>query len=257
MAFPQVLSVAMYASASITGSHPINLPNPTNAGELLLALVGDSAGATAFGMSGWTLVAGNLPASSVSSAIFAKISNGAEGATKNVTLSAPWAIVAQVYRISDWWGDIAAGIAASVRVIGNSATPNPGACTPAWGAADTLWLAEHVFDTDADSVSGPTNYSTPTHAKQSTGAAALRCACGIAYRLLNAASEDPGVFTVSLPDDWDAWTIAIRPATSFAPRIDVVANASTRASTEWLAGFSTLPEPPTPASGSDLIRFIR
>lgn len=257
MAFPQVLSVATYANASITGSHPINLPNPTNVGELLLAFVGDSAGGTTFGMSGWTLVAGNLPASSVSSAIFAKVSDGAEGATKNVTLSAPWAIAAQVYRISDWWGDIAAGIAASVRAVGTSVNPNPGLCTPAWAAADTLWFAQEIFGGADNIISGPTNYSTPLNTKQPAGIAPLQCGCGSAYRSLNAASENPDVFTMSFSDAWDAWTIAIRPATSFAPRIDVVANASTRASTEWLAGFSTLPEPPTPASGSDLIRFIR
>lgn len=97
---------------------------------------------------------------------------------------------------------------------GTSSTPNPPLHTPAGGAQDYLWCAIELHDTNAGvATSGPTNYTSLT-----TAGAASAGRVGIAFRQVNAASENPGAgatetFTIGAPtsDEWIAATLSIYP----------------------------------------------
>ena len=106
---------------------------------------------------------------------------------------------------------------ASAGATGTSAIPDPDSLTPTGGAKDYLWIAVDGNTDGRRTVSAaPTNYlnlnafSTAGGASGATGATA--------ERQLNAASEDPGIFTISGSSLWEAHTIAIHPSTAPAAR---------------------------------------
>jgi len=83
-------------------------------------------------------------------------------------------------------------------------SPDPPSLTPTWGAKDTLWIAMCGNDNDAVTA-GPASYSSFTAVSESDAN------MGFAYRELNAATEDPGAFTIS-GDEWNAMTFAVEPS---------------------------------------------
>jgi hypothetical protein len=93
-----------------------------------------------------------------------------------------------------------------------STAPNPPSLTPSWGAADTLWLAVTGWSEGTITASAfPTNYTNT--GQNGTGVAGSEgVSIGWGFRELNAASEDPGTFTLGSAANWVAFTIAIRPA---------------------------------------------
>jgi hypothetical protein len=90
----------------------------------------------------------------------------------------------------------------------SSASPDPPNHTPAWGAKDTLWIAMCGADNDAIT-DYPTGYSGNTAVSEPDAN------LGVAYRELNAASENPGAFTIS-NDEWNAITFAVEPSGAVA-----------------------------------------
>jgi hypothetical protein len=92
-------------------------------------------------------------------------------------------------------------------------SPDPPSLNPAaWDVEETGWLAISGSDngnvalTDED----PANYTVV--GAQSNGASTQSTVTCMAFRLLSAASEDPGVFTLASNQPWIAATVAIRPA---------------------------------------------
>ena len=97
----------------------------------------------------------------------------------------------------------------STEVTGNSATPNPGNLTMTGGAKNYLMLFMAGM---ADPTSGgtlPTGYTI-----QVSGAplSPNHCIFMSARRYLNAASEDPPVWTKLSSEPWTAWVIAVHPS---------------------------------------------
>ena len=112
---------------------------------------------------------------------------------------------------------------------GTSAAANPGSFDPAgWGAEDTLWVAVAGSgeDTTTGSFTGvasaPTNY---TGYSDSTITADVvgGVEAAVAFRQLNAASEDVGAFSVDISNARNAaLLLAVRPAPSFDIAIDMI-----------------------------------
>jgi hypothetical protein len=87
--------------------------------------------------------------------------------------------------------------------------PDPQPLTPSWGAADNLWI-EVVGTRYATPV---TAYSAGYVDNQFTGSAGGvdGLTLTLATKAANAASDNPGLLTLSAPSRWVALTIAIRP----------------------------------------------
>lgn len=96
---------------------------------------------------------------------------------------------------------------------GASTLPNPPTLTPSWGAADTLWLVVAGASGAVTASAYPTNYTDGNDDATSSGTAA---SIASARRALNAATEDPGTFTISASTNWVAQTLAVRPAAGAA-----------------------------------------
>nr|MBP7821110.1 hypothetical protein [Candidatus Saccharibacteria bacterium] len=146
--------------------------------------------------------------------VFAKVADGTEDSTSvNFVTSATEEGSAQVYRIKagDWYGSISGvEVANSGDPGATTTTPNPPSLNPGgWGAENTLWIAYGAGSSYTAVNSYPTNYSSGAHNLSNTGTAGASASS--TWREANAASEDPGNFTMSTNSDGVAFTIAIRP----------------------------------------------
>jgi len=116
----------------------------------------------------------------------------------------------------DWAGGALVGNPPQLSTVatGSSTTPDPTTCTPTGGAKEYLWLWVGGWEGEQTSppASNPTNYSSPIGANSSTvGVVTTNVRVAAAQRNLIAASEDPGSWTISVTDDWTAYTVAIHP----------------------------------------------
>lgn len=124
-----------------------------------------------------------------------------------------------LYRIDgeDSWTPSVAGAAAT----GNTTAPDPPASgTPSWnsgGATDTTWIAPAVWRNDNTLVASggyPTDYTQHQVASADITGGAQGVGIAISGRQLNAASTDPGAYTILLARNWITTTIGIKPAVS-------------------------------------------
>lgn len=180
---------------------------PANSGldDLILVIFGNPTAATVATPSGWTSIGTQVNSTFERLTVFAKRSDGTEHGTNVdfVTSGSVSTAYAVIFEIRGWSGDItAAGIAITAGAIGTSTNPDPDSLTPSWGALDTLWIA--TCNTDAATLpSTPANY---TFGSGGGSPGELT-----AYRFLNAATENPGVFTDATSSHWVALTIAVKP----------------------------------------------
>ena len=211
--FPQVASVTETAFGTDTTNHYVNMPATVNAGDLLIVLFTNDGSATVTTPAGWTSLASTANGIEVRCSVYYKIAAGTEGGTTvNFVASAFEQAAAQVYRITDWHGTTPPEI--STAATGTSNRPNPASLDPAgWDVADTLWIA--VAGQDRGDQDGPTAYPAYYTDGISTLSAeddTSTCRTHSARRVLAAASENPGAFTIPLSEEWVAFTIAVRPA---------------------------------------------
>ena len=212
LAAPVVASVTETAFGTDTTNHHVNMPATVNAGDLLIVLFTNDGDATVTTPDGWSPLASDANGSAVRLSVYYKIAAGTEGGTTvNFATSASEQAAAQVYRITDWHGTTPPEI--SPAVTGTGISPNPASLNPAeWDVADTLWLA--VAGQDRGDQSGTTAYPAYYTDGISTLSSATTDSCRThsARRVLAAASEDPGAFTIPVTEEWVAFTIAVRPA---------------------------------------------
>ena len=212
LAAPVVASVTETAFDTATPDHDVNMPATVNAGDLLIVLFTNDGGETVTKPTGWTELASDANGAHVRLSVYYKIAAGTEGGTTvNFVTSTEEEAAAQVYRITNWHGTTPPEI--STVATGSSTAPNPSSLNPAgWDVADTLWLA--VAGQDRGDQSGttayPASYTDGTSTLSSGGTGS--CRTHSARRVLAAASEDPGAFTIPVSEQWVALTIAVRPA---------------------------------------------
>ena len=213
LAAPVVASVTETEFGTDTTDHYVGMPATVDAGDLLIVLFTNDGGATVTTPSGWTQLASTANGSAVRLSVYYKIAAGTEGGTtvNFVTSANEEEAAAQVYRITDWHGTTPPEI--STAATGTSNRPNPASLDPAgWDVADTLWIA--VAGQDRGDQSGTTAYP----AYYTDGISTLSsdttdsCRTHSARRVLAAASENPGAFTIPVSEEWVAFTIAVRPA---------------------------------------------
>jgi hypothetical protein len=210
LAAPLVTSVTETAFGTDTTDHYVNMPATVNAGDLLIALFTNDGGATVTTPSGWTQLASD-DNTAVRCSVYYKIASGDEdGTTVDFITSANEQAAAQVYRITNWHGTTPPEI--STAAPGTSTRPDPASLDPAgWDVADTLWLAVAGQDRgdQGPTIAYPAYYTDGISTLSS--ATTDSCRTLSARRVLAAASENPGAFTIPASEEWVAFTIAVRP----------------------------------------------
>lgn len=208
MAFPVVESVTPTVFGTAATSHLVAMPAVVLLGDLLVAEFVNSGDATVTTPTGWTQL--HTTANGVTARLgsYYRIAGALDGgATFDFVTSTSVRAVAHVYRVSSWHGTTPPEV--GTAATGSSTTPDPPTLTPSWGAADTLWLAVAGSAGAVTVTTYPTSY-TDGFDDNTTGANSVMV--GSARRQLNATSDDPGTYTVSVTGAWVAQTVAIRPA---------------------------------------------
>ena len=218
MAFPAIGSTATTNGVTATTAPVVNLPSGIVAGQTLIVLIRvASAGAIGW-PAGWTeLFDDASDASNDQTACAWRKADGTEGAT--ITLSSANAKFAAIaFRITGATDPTVTAPVFATLATGTSANPDPGSLTPAGGAKDYLWLAVGGWEGEQTSPPGtfPANYTLSQIGADSgvAGSIATNCRVAGAGRQLNAATENPGTYTISVSDDWTATTIAVYPGPS-------------------------------------------
>lgn len=230
--FPYVCPTCTATSletSSVT-SHDVSLPSGIVSGDLLIVKFTTSGGdgsTTITWPPGWTQFF-NVAVENgtrVRLAAAYRQADGTEGATIIVTTSRSGDSAHHAYRISGAENPAVQPPQASAGATGNSNSPDPDSLTPTGGAKDYLWLAISGHDDGNDGyiLPAPTTNYTNLLANESSGAAGV--SAGSARRELNAASQDPGAFTLDDTNThyWVAATIAVYPAPP-PPTADIDAN---------------------------------
>ncbi len=215
MAFPVVEDVTATTFGSSVTEHLVSMPATVNAGDLLLVIFSNDGDATVTDPgTGWELVTSDNNSTEIRGTIYYKIAIGDEdGTTVDFVTSAGEEAAAHVYRISNWHGTTPPEASSVTTALNND--PDPGALTPSWGSAETMWIAAFAMDwLDDTSIQGPTSYTNvledqPNNNSNSAGV-------GSARRENEVSSENPADFTTNWDEQWVAWTIGIRPVVAAA-----------------------------------------
>lgn len=212
MAFPQTAAPTESTIENVT-NHPVLMPPVVNAGDLLLVFFGSQNRAVT-PPAGWTLIStGN---NNYELNVFRKVAAGTEAGTSPVFTTDSGANSShQVYRVTSWHGTTPPE--GGTSATSSSTTPNPPSLTPSWGAEDTLWIAAFNggFNGSPSVSTYPTNYTNGVDTV--SGGGFQVSLLGTARRELNAASDDPGTFTISGAAEWVAQTVAVCPAVAIPP----------------------------------------
>jgi len=222
-ATPVVEATNTSSEAIAVSSHSVALPAGIASGDELVVLFG--ALTTTFVLpTGWTELY-NSGSASPGLFVIRRVADGGEGATLTVTTGSARKSNHASYRISE-----AAAAEISAAATGSNANPDPPSLTPSGGALNYLWLAVEGHE-DAKTISAyPANY---TDGFQSAGANENTIAS--ARRALNAASEDPGTFTISGAKAWRAVTIAVPPSPPDAPTALITTSNTGSVGLSWTA----------------------
>lgn len=203
MATPVDAARAVTNSTVAGTTHSLNLPASIAAGDILLAVVRAPGSTTIAWPAGWTEWEETFAdASDDQTSIAWRVADGTEGATITITFGTSRILVGLCYRIT---GGV--GITFSALAVGSGSQPNsPNLALTT--ARDVLWISIGGCDDSETLTSGPASYSNAT-VQGSTATGASGCTVYGASRGLNAASENPGAWTLGSTSIWAAWTVAI------------------------------------------------
>lgn len=225
MTFPTVQTADTKNGTQASNSTSWTLTYPTNlaAGDLIVAFVAADGAPDFTWPANWIAGAG-APTQPVRLGFAKKLAIGSETGTFTLTLSATEQGAWRIFRITGWEGTIgtlyASGASsgscnAGAASDGTTSNPDPPSLDPTnWATEDTLWMAACALDTSRTiSVYPLADLNTADVSGGSTGATLGICMANSAV-----SSLDPGTFTISSSDDWQAQTVAIRPAAD-VPRV--------------------------------------
>ena len=205
-AFPVVQARSI---ATVNGTAlAVTLPAGSTAGDLIVIVMQAHSTTTTWtqtaGTTGWT----ELYDANGQACYYKQI--GAGEANPSFDSSASERSGASALRITGHENPATQAPEASTGATGTSTTPDPDSLTPTGGAKDYLWIAVEGHLTSATTDAAPTNYANLN--TFATGGGPNGTTGSTAERQLNAASEDPGTFTISASDPWVARTIAVHPS---------------------------------------------
>jgi len=218
MAFPVVETTAESAVTTAGTSHTVNLPSGIVSGNLLLIFfsIGSTA-ATLNSVTDWFELV------DVSAARDTKIlyrqADGSEGSTLGLTTSASTKSATIAYRISGAENPATQAPQLSTLATGTSTAPDPGTCTPTGGAKDYLWIAQFSLageeaDDDTWCNSAPADYTGLLQVTAGVAGTNIGVENATAHRQVNAASQNPGTFSVDVSLAWRAYTVAVHPSST-------------------------------------------
>ena len=223
MAFPSIAGTATTNGSTAATNKICNLPTGIVSGDLLLLLLRSAGADTHSTPTGWTLLFLNstADASDDTTSLWYRQADGAEGGTVAVNGTSSLKYAALAWRITGHANPATQAPQFATIVTGTSASPNPGALSPTGGAKDYLWIWMGGWEGEQTSppASNPTNYTLNVIGANSGtgGAIATNCRVAGAARQLNATSEDPPLWTISVSDDWTATTVAVHPPAPASP----------------------------------------
>lgn len=216
MAFPTVdAATGTFADTTNQLSHAVPYPAVSGGivgGDLLILFAVLDETAAGPGVinwpAGWTeILQTDAPSTQARVAVAYQYAQGGESGNVTLTTTLQERLVGLMLCIHG-----AAGVPPEVGTIatGTSTAPNPGATTPSYGAADTLWIAAAMndFSLSGAASAGPASYSGLISQTGANGGA-----IAVAFRNLNAATDDPSTFTLSASEEWAAFTLAVKGAT--------------------------------------------
>ena len=211
MAFPQVEAIARTGRATAAAVQSINLPAGISTGQLLLMFINrDGGGSEISTPAGWTALHSTMT-NNCARAVFYKEAVGSEGASVSVTLGLSAACAAIVYRVSAWNAVEIDFTAYAIQQVAN-----PPSLSPAWGAADTLWLCGSLaVDDDGTTTTGSSGF---TNKQEQTAGAGTNASATVTVmeREENTATQDPNSFNFSEVEGIIAFTVAIEPGSKGA-----------------------------------------
>lgn len=209
MSFPTITSYATTIRPDPgTTTIAVNMPATVSSGDRLVCFAStykQNGSNLPTAPSGWSTLA-TATTAPANGAIFYKTADGTEGGTtEDFTLPVAQTCCFLVLSI-----DNQSGIEASSGATGLNANANADSLTPTWGSAKNLWIAFTAYGDDDGTVSSyPTNY-TDGISLIGGGGTNNSCCIAVAFRELEATSEDPGAIVLSESERWRAWTVALR-----------------------------------------------
>lgn len=215
MAFPTVQDADTKSGTVTSNSTSWTLTYPTNlhVGDLILAFVatdGDTDTTPSL-PAGWTIYWSEAAGRAETGMVAAKVSDGTESGSFTLSLPASEQGAWRIFRIIGWYGTLADGLDVGLDAVQTGSTPDPPSLNPAsWATEDTLWFAACAVDTSRTISVYPLADRNTADVSGGAGGATL----GICSTTSAVSSLDPGTFTISASDDWDAFTIGIRPLAS-------------------------------------------
>lgn len=211
--------------ASTTHTFPDLTTLAPAAGDLIIAICVQYDGTTAGQFDTWGASLSEILDSASTGTgdgalgVAQKTATGSESGTFTVTSANSFKSVNFLMRIptGTWKSDTPPEVQAASRAAGAAA--DPGSFSPSWGADDNLWIAVAGHTETSTTGGPPTLFSPPANYANQLIVARVADAvgditAGVAFRQLNAASEDVGTWTVINPTRGDgiATVIAVRPA---------------------------------------------
>lgn len=240
MAFPVVASTS--ASSGTSSGISVTLPAGTAAGDLLVLIAAfDGAVSETHDIfvveSGWTRAALATAQGYVSGAVLWKVATGSDAATVDLSGNAAAEVGGVIaYRITGHGGQVECAYTDNYTLDGTTSdTPNPPSLSPSWGAADTLWIAAASVDNASRTYTAdPAGYASPVEYEGAASSAAVRTRA--LTKAMNAATEDPGVFTISVVEQWVAFTIAVKPEGGGGSGVSTTISATTAPAVASITG---------------------
>jgi hypothetical protein len=201
--YPMVETSSGGNNNSDNTSHTVNLPASIEARDLLLVFFVADGNPTITFPAGWTQLFQDANGTAVVLGAWYRIADGTEGATITVTTSASEKSAHASYRISGYYGVPEV----ETSVFNTGTIPNPPSLTPSWGSAHCLWFGVEGNDSNETVSDYPSGYTLTSNNYANSGDG---CSLGVAGENVTAASEDPGMFTITGSQEYVTNTIAIR-----------------------------------------------
>lgn len=200
-------------STAATTTPSLTLPSG-GAGELILVwLSANSQPTISWVGAGFTALAEDR---SADDALFLgyRWTDGTEGGSIAPTLNSANECAYSIQRITGALHPLSGGLEVSASAVGTDTAPNPPNLALAGGLAkDILWICGgNTSNGNRLYTAAPSGYGNLATADSVTAGAGT--AIGTAERQLNAASENPGTFTINTSSAWKTFTVAVHPAPS-------------------------------------------
>ncbi|MBP7832703.1 MAG: fibronectin type III domain-containing protein [Candidatus Levybacteria bacterium] len=211
-AAPTVSSITESTFSSAALSHAVSMPATVSTGDLLLVIFTNNGDATVTTPTGWVRLWSNANGTALRGTAYVRVSRGTEGGTTvDFVTSASEQAAAQVYRVTDWSGTLSGVVAGESGQVTTGSTADLPTLTPYFGQADTLWLGVMHTSTAQTVSSAPTNYTNLTQTSSSSSTSGAQAISS--RRILDTATEDPGVYTMSGTGASKVYnTVAIAPS---------------------------------------------